>query len=116
MRKGAVLVLVLLAATFSVALFAADKRDITVVNKAGEPITELYISLANDMKWGEDILGVDVLNSGESVDIHFSGYAKKDCLFDVLAKNKAGEEWLLEDLDLCEVSTIKITPDNIKAK
>jgi len=94
----------------------ADKRDISVVNKAGEPITEIYIALANVDDWGEDVLGEDVLENGETVEIHFSGYGKKECRFDLLAKNEDGDEWLLEDLNLCEVSTVTITGKSIRAR
>lgn len=117
-RRFAVLTTVLLM----VFLFAGsvvpaqDKRDITIVNKAGEPITEIYIALANESEWGEDVLGQDVLEDGQTVDIHFSGYGKKDCQFDLLAKNEDGDQWLLEDLNLCEVTTVTITGKYIKAK
>jgi len=69
-------------------LGAADKRDITIVNKAGEPITEIYIALVHGDEWGEDVLGEDVLEDGETVDIHFSGYAKKDCRLTCSPKTK----------------------------
>lgn len=116
-RALAALVILTLALLVSLApVVAQDKRDITLVNKSGKPVTEIYISLAEDEEWGEDVLGVDVLENGQSVDIHFSGYGKKECAFDVLAKNGDGDQWLLENLNLCEVTTISITSDYIKAK
>ncbi len=117
MRKTLAVVLALtLMLLAGVALGAADKRDITVVNKSGESITEIYIALAREDNWGEDVLGEDVLENGESVNIHFSGYKKTDCHFDLLAKNEDGDEWQLNNLNLCEVSTVTITSKQIKAK
>jgi hypothetical protein len=101
---------------FASAAVAKDARDITVINKSGKPITELYISPADSSDWEEDVLGVDVLEDGESIEIHFSGYKDNQCLFDVLARNARGDEWLLTDLNLCEIFTITITKAYIKAK
>lgn len=115
-RLLAVLAVAALVLMVAIAPVAQDKRDISIVNKSGEPITEVYISLSDDGEWGEDVLGVDVLENGQGVDIHFSGYGKSDCLFDVLAKNGDGDQWLLEELNLCEVSTVTITGKFIKAK
>lgn len=115
MRKLAS-VLVALGLLAAAAVSAQDARDITVVNKSGKPITELYISPADSDDWEEDVLGVDVLAEGESVKISFSGYKDTQCSFDILARNAAGDEWLLTDLDLCETFTVTITNKYIQAK
>lgn len=98
------------------AAVASDARDITVVNKSGKPITELFISPADSSDWEEDVLGIDVLAEGESVKISFSGYKDSQCSFDILARNADGDEWLLTDLDLCATFTVTITSKYIQAK
>lgn len=100
----------------AVVAVADDARDITVVNKSGKPISELYISPADSSDWEEDVLGVDVLAEGENVKISFSGYKDDQCSFDVLARNADGDEWLLTDLNLCETLTVTITDKYIQAK
>ncbi len=114
MFRRAILLLVVALAVPTLAY--GDKRDITVVNKTGKPIYSLYISPVEVDDWEEDVLGVDVLEDGKSVDVHFSGYAKDQCNFDILATNEDGDEWLLTDVDLCQVSTIIITAKYIRAK
>lgn len=105
------------AALFGAAVAAAqDIRDITVINKSGKPITELYISPADSDDWEEDVLGVDVLADGEKVEISFAGYKNEQCVFDILARNANGDEWLLTDLNLCETFTVTITKKYIQAK
>jgi hypothetical protein len=111
-RLGWFLVVALLATS---GVWADDVRDITVVNKSGKPIMELYISASETDDWEEDVLGVDVLESGESVKIHFAGPVDT-CLYDILATNAEGDEWLLPDVNLCETFTINITNKYIQAK
>ena len=94
---------------------AADERDITVANKTGAVIQSLFISAVDTEDWEEDVLGLDVLADGESVEISFSGYEKGQCAFDVLATNEDGDAWLLPDVDLCETTTVTITAKYIKA-
>lgn len=106
----------LAAVATAAAGFAGDQRDITVENRTGEVIQSLYISPVDVDDWEEDVLGVDVLQDGESVDVAFSGYEEGQCRFDVLAKNEAGDAWLLTDLDLCRIETITITAKYVKAK
>lgn len=115
MKGKAILLLVVFGLVMPL-LADADKRDITVVNKTGKPILSLFISPTDTDKWEEDVLGEDVLEDGESVEVHFSGYAKDQCEFDILATNEKGDEWLLPEVNLCEVSTITITPKYIRAK
>lgn len=111
-RFGLVMVAALLLVS---AVWAEDVRDITVVNKSGKPIMELYISPSEADDWEEDVLGVDVLDNGEQVKIHFAGPVET-CLYDILAKNAQDDEWLLPDVNLCETFTITITNKYIQAK
>lgn len=111
-RLGWILLAALLATS---GVWADDARDITVVNKSGKPIMELYISPSETDDWEEDVLGVDVLESGESVKIHFAGPVDT-CLYDILATNAEGDEWLLPEVNLCETFTINITNKHIQAK
>jgi len=94
---------------------AVDARDIAVVNKTGKPVFSLFVSPVDSEEWGEDILGVDVLEDGRTVKISFSGYDDERCHFDILATDD-DNEWLLPDVNLCEVVDITITATCIKAE
>jgi hypothetical protein len=47
---------------------AQGKQDFALYNKTGQSITEMYGSPASQDEWGEDILGIDVLENGENHD------------------------------------------------
>ena len=91
----------LLAAT----LFAGD-QDFTLANKTGFTISALHVAPSKDRTWGDDILGKDELDSGQSLDITFKGYGKKTCSFDIMVKDQDDTEWIIEEVDLCEIHNL----------
>jgi hypothetical protein len=110
-RAIGLLALCLLTSSFSVgsAASAGQSRnlDFTLVNKTGLVIVELYISTTKDDKWGEDVLGKDVLKDSEKVDIKFSP-KETSCRWDlkIVDEDKDDVEW--EDFNLCEISEITL--------
>jgi len=94
----------LLAAT-AVTVWAGE-QDFTLVNKTGFTISSLYVAPTKDRHWGEDILGADELDSGKSLDITFKGYGKKTCSFDIMVKDEDDTEWIVEEVDLCEIHNL----------
>ena len=60
-------------AALLVALFAlpalADQRDFTVVNNSSLVLTHVYVTSSDTTAWGDDIMGRDVLNPSETVDV-----------------------------------------------
>lgn len=87
----------------------ADKRNFTVVNKTGSPITHLYVSKSNTQDWEDDILGRSVLDSGESTEVSFSGYSNGECHFDIRAEFDDGEAAEGYKVNLCETDTYTFT-------
>ena len=51
----------------AVAIVSAAQQDFVLENKTGMTIDELYVTPAHAKKWGEDVLGKDVLNHTERV-------------------------------------------------
>ena len=45
--------------------------DFTLINETGYNISSIFVSPTTENEWGEDIMGRDLLNDGESVDISF---------------------------------------------
>jgi hypothetical protein len=79
--------------------------DFTVHNGTGGAITALYVSDANDDKWGGDILGRDVLNDGESAKVTFKG-DESVCKFDIKIDEKDGKSWVIPGINLCEINDL----------
>jgi hypothetical protein len=104
----------------AVALFAthiavlAGDQDFTLVNKTGVEIHNLHVSPADKESWGEDILGKDTLDDGESVHITFhpSEEAEK---WDLRVADKAGTGITWEDLNLLKISKITLHYNDGKA-
>ena len=83
---------------------AALDRRVTIINNTGFTIVEFYGSNTGSNSWEEDILGQDVLPSGNSVVINFddaSGY----CKFDFRAVFEDGDVLEKGGVNICEIST-----------
>ena len=109
LRNPKVLVLtgILLTLASAVALFAAV-QDFAVVNKTGFTITSLHASPIKDRSWGDDILGDDELLNGEELEIKFTGYGNL-CRFDLMLTDTKDIEWIVEDINLCDVHSVTFT-------
>jgi len=98
-----------LVAVASVTVTAAQRRnlDFTLVNKTGVDIDEVYLSPTNDDEWGEDVMGKDILKSGDKVDITFSS-AETECNWDlkIIDEDKDEIEWT--KLNLCTANEITL--------
>ncbi|MBZ4022565.1 hypothetical protein CKO11_08860 [Rhodobacter sp. TJ_12] len=83
---------------------AALDRRVKIVNVTGYTMVRFYGSNTGSDSWEEDILGRDVLPSGDSVIINFddaSGY----CKFDFKAVFEDGDELVKEGVNVCEIGT-----------
>lgn len=89
-----------LAATIAVPMVAlsavmakADTESVTftLVNGTSSTMTHFYASPPSTSSWEEDILGVDVLNPGESVDITIDD-GREDCTYDFMARFADGSD------------------------
>ena len=93
--RGAVLAQVVLA----------DPRDFTMENDSLSSIYHLYVSPSSSTGWGDDILGVDVLPAGQSVDITFDTSLDKTCIYDILVVSADGSRTRKNRENLCTTST-----------
>jgi hypothetical protein len=87
----------------------ADERNFTLINASPSVvITHVYVSAATTNDWEEDILGRDVLDPGDSVDILFSRYDGEggQCLYDIKVVGDGGQEGVLYNVNLCTTETV----------
>lgn len=90
----------------SAAVMAGD-QDFHLVNKTGLTIDEFYVSPSNVNDWEEDVLGVDVLPNGESVDVAFSR-DEEACVWDLKIVDEEGDAVVWNKIDLCKASEITL--------
>jgi hypothetical protein len=88
----------------------AGTQDFTLVNQTGLRIVELYVSASSTDNWEEDVLGVDVLEDGESVDIEFSPKEKAKT-WDLKIVDSDGDEVVWQGLRLNDISQVTLHYD-----
>lgn len=91
-----------------VGLFAQNKiLDFKLVNKTGVTIEKIFISPADVNDWEEDVLDVDTLEDGETVEVKFSvDEAKK--IWDLKVEDHEGTAIIWENLDLSKVNVLTL--------
>jgi hypothetical protein len=111
------LIILLAVGAFSmlstVEVSAQAAQDFTVVNKTGVEIYALYVTPHNAKEWGNDILGVDTMPDGETLDISFSRKEKAK-LWDLRIEDENGAflEW--DNLNLLAIDTVTLYYKNGK--
>jgi hypothetical protein len=85
----------------------AGKQDITIINKTGGTIQQLFISAANTKDWEEDVLGRDELDPDDEFELEFTK-AEKACKWDMKVVYSDGDESEWYGLDLCKISRVEL--------
>lgn len=71
-----------------------------LINGTGVQLHELYVSPNNVKDKGEDVLGDFLLEPGETKGIAFRTLSRS-CLWDFIAKDAKGAEFMWRDVDIC---------------
>jgi hypothetical protein len=87
----------------------ADRRDFRIVNDNDLAIERVYISSTQSRNWGSDVLGRDVLPSGQSLDVEFNNNSRQ-CVYDIRVVYEDNSYDLLRE-NLCETSEVKMYGD-----
>jgi hypothetical protein len=82
----------------------ADDLVFTLVNKSKSDLKEFYASPPGVDNWEEDILGTDVLSSGEKIKITI-GDGRSKCRYDMKFVFDDGDELEDSKVDLCKLGT-----------
>ena len=94
--------------TMSAVAWAQAKQDFTLVNKTGYALSEVYVAPSKSDDWDQDVMGRDIVDDGEAVDISFD-HADKSCKWDlkvIYQDDNSSAVWY--GIDLCTVSKITI--------
>jgi hypothetical protein len=97
----------LLIGSMSTAVFA-DQRDFNINNASDYVLAHAYVSAASDPNWGDDILGKDVLNPGETWAVGFNRGDGTTCVWDVKVVTVEGFEVKFPAIDLCTVTDVNV--------
>jgi hypothetical protein len=94
----------LAAAGFAVPAHASDEV-LTIVNRTGYTIAEVYVAPTASDDWEEDVLTDDVLEDGARTNIDMS-HSEDTCRWDVRVVYDDGDDAYWRKLDFCEMSRI----------
>ncbi len=87
---------------------SAANREVTIINKTRVALVEFYASSVGTNDWEEDILGQDILNPGESVDIDIDD-GSGACRYDFKGVFKDGDSVVKNRINVCEVGEFSFT-------
>ena len=80
----------------------ADRR-VRIHNQTGWTMSYFYASNVNVSNWEEDILGADVLASGDSLIINIDD-GTGACMFDFKAVFTNGQELIRNNVNVCQIA------------
>ena len=89
-----------------VSAVSQNKQDFTLHNETGREIKEVYLSPTATEDWEEDILGVDTLATGDSVDISFT--RRHEDMWDMKVVFRDGKDSVWTKLNLSQITDITI--------
>jgi hypothetical protein len=99
-----------LAASLLIAVLAAASAqernpDFVLKNDTPWTVEGVYVKNRHTDDWGSDILGNDVVSSGNDEQIHIDDY---HCHYDVSLKMGRDHWWTWHGVDLCSTSRMKV--------
>jgi hypothetical protein len=84
----------------------ADHLNFTLYNQSRQSISRLYVSPAQSIDWGGDVLGTDILRSGRSTRITFPRQGPgSPCLWDIKVVYSDGSD-AVKRFNLCKVNVV----------
>lgn len=95
----------------------AQVFDFTVHNATGYDIDSVYVAPADDDDWGDDVMGEEVLEDGQSVEIQFSKAYEAVLLafnvdkYDLRLEYSDGTEEEFYDLKLEDITDLTLKLD-----
>ena len=97
-----------LAIAFTASAAWAAAQDFTIHNNTGHVIVTLNVSPTASNHWGPDILGRDVLATGESAEVSFDR-DEDHCIWDIRVTYDDGTENDERGINLCETTDVTFT-------
>jgi hypothetical protein len=87
-------------------LVAELPGSIIIKNETGYQFNELFVAVEGSEGWGENLLGETPLKNGEQVAVNLPDLEDSGCLFDFLAVDDEGDDYLKNSVDLCSDSNL----------
>lgn len=86
---------------------AQARQDFAIVNQTGYTIDEVYVSASSTTNWGEDLMGDDTFENGQTLNVSFP-VDTTACRYDikVVYDDQTSVEW--RNVNLCRISRVTL--------
>ncbi len=83
------------------------RQNFSVVNATGHVVMTLNVSPTSESEWGPDILGSQVLQSGQTGQVVFDR-AESQCNYDLRVTYDDGDTSEMRNINLCQTATVQL--------
>lgn len=87
---------------------AEEQSEVNILNRTGRTVYTLNISPASDPNWGPDLLGSNVLPTGQTARINYN--RSLGCTWDIRVTYSDGGDNDWRNINLCENPRINLDP------
>jgi len=88
---------------------------VDITNETGFPVYYVFISPHDTDSWGRDLLGNDAVIEDEG-NQRFELTDQPTSVFDIKLEDVDGDIYILESVDLSEITSITFTPENMSSE
>jgi|GEM_PF-1994591 hypothetical protein len=93
---------------------AQDVIELSLVNRTGGALLDLFMAPADSQAWGPDLLRDVILDDGATARLSVPS-PTNSCRWDLKIRDKDGREILWQDLDVCSARTFVLFEDGGRA-
>lgn len=83
------------------------RQNFSVVNTTSTTVLTLQVSPTSESEWGDDVLGSQVLQPGQTAQVVFDR-AESQCNYDIRATYTDGDTSDVRNVNLCQVGTVNL--------
>ena len=83
------------------------RQNFSVVNATGHIVVTMNVSPTTENEWGPDILGTNVLQTGQTAQVVFDR-AESQCNYDLRVTYDDNDTSEMRNLNLCTTSTVQL--------
>jgi len=80
----------------------AEDLSFTLSNNSSYRVTKFFTSPTTTDKWEEDVLGLDVLEPGASVQVNIAD-GSDQCVYDMKFVAEGADDLVINKIDLCQL-------------
>jgi hypothetical protein len=83
------------------------RQNFSILNSTGHTVMTVNVSPTSETSWGPDILGSQVLQNGQTLEVSFDR-ATAECNFDIRATYDDGDTTDMRNVNLCQTATVNL--------